>query len=78
MFDLLARLRQRPEKDRRRIAFISALSITGLIILIWALSLVFVRPSVVTDEDASVTSPTESVWHQLTTGMQAFIRSITD
>lgn len=52
MFSLIARVRRKPERVRRQIAFLVAASLTVLIVLVW---LVSINASVRDPADSSVT-----------------------
>ncbi len=79
MFVLLARLRQRPEKDRRRIAFLAAVFITITIVLMWLASVLIVRRDAVAAKPVKTQdSPTTSVWKQLKSGAGSFIGALSD
>ncbi len=73
MFELIARLRQRPPHERRRISFLTALTITGIIAILWVVSL-FVRFGSTDSEVKTTTapSPTQSVMTQIRGAFDSF------
>jgi|GEM_PF-6901193 len=77
MLDLILRLRTRPLAYRRKVAFWSAIGITSLIALIWALSLsIRFDDATVTPEETQVPGPFETFMGQVRTGVSSLKESI--
>lgn len=77
MFDLILRLRTRPLAYRRKVAFWSAVGLTALIALVWALSLsVRFDDATVTPEETQAPGPFETFMGQVRTGVGSLKDSI--
>ncbi len=77
MFQLIAKLRQRPLADRRRIAFVVALSITILIAIMWIVWLSVGGITVRTGREKPVGgTPAESLWTPLKSAFIDFTKSV--
>jgi hypothetical protein len=77
MFDLIARLRQRPLAVRRRVAFMTALSITFTIAVMWIVWLSMGGLAAQTRADVpSAGTPAESIWLPLRRAITDFSSSL--
>ena len=79
MFDLIARLKQRPLAARRRVAFMTALSVTAVIAIMWVTWLSMGGMATRTGADApDAGTPAESLWLPLKRAISDFAGSIFD
>lgn len=77
MFDLILRLRTRPLAYRRKVAFWSAVGLTALIALVWALSLsVRFDDATVTPKETQAPGPLETFMRQIRTGVDSLKDSV--
>jgi hypothetical protein len=77
MFELIARLKQRPVAARRRVAFITALSITALIALMWIVWLSMGGIAMRTGKNVpDAGTPAESLWLPLKRAIIDFTGSL--
>ncbi|MEK7578926.1 MAG: hypothetical protein AAB460_00065 [Patescibacteria group bacterium] len=75
MFDLIAKLQQKPEPERRRIAFLVSLVVTGIIVAIWLISLSvrFGSPSKKTEEPSlDKSAPFSALGEQFKSTLDSF------
>ncbi len=77
MFELIARLKQRPVAARRRVAFITALTVTALIALMWVIWLSMGGMAARTGKDEPTAgTPAESLWLPLKRAVTDFTSSV--
>lgn len=77
MFELIARLRRRPLAARRRIAFITALSFTLIVALMWVLWLTVGGIAIRTGAEEPVGgTPAQGIWSPLRHATEALGKSI--